>query len=119
MEIRFYNPQLDSPEVAMFIATRLKKIRKIENLSQQQLADKAYVSLYTIKKFEKTGECSFLTLIKIARALRYMDDFDKIFRFQDKYLKDYSYDAEQELQKKISKKRIKPSKKSETSADAW
>lgn len=120
MAKRFYSPVMESTEVIEFIAGRLAKIRKIEHLTQQQLADKAYVSLYTIQKFEKTGQCSFLTLVRIARALRYMDDFDKLFRFEDKYLAPYTFDGEKKLLKQANKQRIKAPKKDKAPrTDAW
>lgn len=120
MAKRFYSPVMESQEVTKLIARRLADIRKIERLTQQQLADYAYVSLYTIQKFEKTGECSFLTLVKIARALRYMDDFDKLFRFEDKYLATYTFDGEKELLKQTSKQKIKAPKKDKVPrTDVW
>lgn len=110
MARKFYSPLMDDTDVAKLIASRLTKIRKIEQLTQKQLSERAYISISTIKRFELNGECTFLNLIKIARALNFLDDFDKLFRYQDKYLASYSYDAEQKMMQQANKKRIKKSK---------
>lgn len=119
MATMFYNPLMQSEELILLIATRLANIRKLENLTQQQLADKAYVSLYTVQRFEKTGECSFLNLVKIARALQCMEEFDKLFKYSDKYLPSYTYDGERKLMKQIKKQRIRPTKKDENPTEPW
>jgi transcriptional regulator with XRE-family HTH domain len=61
------------------IIHRVRKRRKEAKLSQQELAQKAGVSLGSLKRFENQGEISLSSLIKLAFALGYEDDFNQLF----------------------------------------
>lgn len=56
-------------EMALNLATRFKKIRKIKNITQKDLSLRSNVSYGTIKRFETTGEISLYSLIKLCVAL--------------------------------------------------
>lgn len=66
-------------EVNKDIASRMSKRRKEKKITQVQLAKNSDVSLGSIKRFERTGEISLSSLIKIAFALGCEDDFDGLF----------------------------------------
>lgn len=66
-------------EVAATLAKRIKKIRKRKKITQVQLAQRANVSYGTLKKFEQTGEISFVSLIKIAMELNVLDEIKELF----------------------------------------
>jgi len=66
----------------MGIVERMRKRRKEKGFSQQKLASKAGVSLGSLKRFEQTGEISLSSLIRIAFALGYEDDFEQLFSRQ-------------------------------------
>ncbi len=66
-------------EIAKEIAEREKKKRKRRNITQEEMSRKTGVSLGTIKRFEQTGEISFVTLLKIADVLGEMNDFQALF----------------------------------------
>jgi len=71
---------LKSPsEINMDIAKRISARRKEKKITQQMLSTRADVSLGSIKRFERTGEISLSSLIKIAFALGLEDDFDSLF----------------------------------------
>ncbi|MCC8101327.1 MAG: helix-turn-helix transcriptional regulator [Clostridiales bacterium] len=53
--------------------------RKEKKITQVQLAKYSDVSLGSIKRFERTGEISLSSLIKIAFALGCQDDFNALF----------------------------------------
>ncbi|MFT3982863.1 MAG: helix-turn-helix transcriptional regulator [Lachnospiraceae bacterium] len=61
------------------IAKRMSERRKEKKITQIRLADSSDVSLGSIKRFERTGEISLSSLIKIAFALGYENDFDELF----------------------------------------
>lgn len=61
------------------LAERAREKRKYMKLTQMQLADKSGVSLSSLKRFEKTGEISLSSLLKIAMALDSLKNFEKIF----------------------------------------
>lgn len=61
------------------IARRVRERRKEKKLSQVRLSERSNVSLGSLKRFERTGEISLSSLIKIAFALGCEDDFDFLF----------------------------------------
>lgn len=63
----------------MEIAKRMQKKRKANKLTQEQLAQRSGVSLGSIKRFERSGEISLSSLVKIAFILDCEDDFDALF----------------------------------------
>lgn len=73
-----------APEICMSVAMRVKKRRLELNLTQQGLALRADVNIETYRRFERTGEISFLNLAKIAFVLEALNDFDLLF-LQKKY----------------------------------
>lgn len=66
-------------EVMLEISSREKKLRKKQKITQAELAKKTGVSLGSLKRFEQTGEISLSALLKIARFLDVLNDFDLIF----------------------------------------
>lgn len=71
---------LKSPnDVNREIAMRMRGRRKEQKLSQVKLSERSDVSLGSIKRFERTGEISLSSLIKIAFALGCEEDFDNLF----------------------------------------
>ena len=62
------------------IALKHKKLRKLQGLSQQELAERSGVSFGSIKRFETTGQISFESLLKLAHILTRLEDFDSIFK---------------------------------------
>ncbi len=75
------------------LVTRFKKRRKEMGLTQRQMAERSGVTYASLRRFEQTGEISFVSLIKLAKALRCMDDFNGLFKTPIiKDLKDYKND---------------------------
>ena len=56
-------------EIALELVGRIKAIRKVKNISQLDLAKQSNVSYGSIKRFERTGEISLFSLIKICVTL--------------------------------------------------
>lgn len=50
------------------------------NLSQQTLSERSGVSYGVLKKFERTGQISLESLLKIALALGTLDEFNNLFK---------------------------------------
>ena len=74
----FFN--LKTPyEVSIKIAEKAKAKRKYMKLTQQQLSDKSGVSLGSLKRFERTGEISLSSLLKIALVLDSLKEFERLF----------------------------------------
>ncbi len=64
------------------LVNRIIKRRKEHKYSQQRLAELSGVSYASIRRFEKTGEISLKSLLKIANALDCLEDFDSLFKRQ-------------------------------------
>ena len=59
-----------SDEITRAIAMRLKRRRLAHQLTQQGLANRSGVSLGTLKKFERTGQISLQSFVRLAIALQ-------------------------------------------------
>ncbi len=76
--VTYYEKQLE-------IAKRVVVIRKNKKVSQQRLSVISGVSYASIRRFEKTGDISFASLVKIAMALQLYDDLDNLFKNRRNY----------------------------------
>jgi len=71
---------LKSPgDIELEIAARVKKRRKEKKITQKGLSVRSAVSLGSIKRFERLGEISLSSLIRISFALDCVEDFDNLF----------------------------------------
>lgn len=70
---------MSSPEVAQHIAKQAQMARLVLNFSQKTLAERSGVSYGTLKKFERTGEISLASLLKIALSLGCLEQFQNLF----------------------------------------
>lgn len=77
--LSFINPD----DATHQIAERVKQIRLANNFSRKTLAERSGVSEASIKRFETTGEIALLSLAKLAFALGFLQEFDKLFIPQD------------------------------------
>lgn len=56
-------------EMAMDAAKRFRKVRTSKKVTMKELSERSGVPYSTIRRFESTGEISFLSLIKMTSAL--------------------------------------------------
>ena len=76
--------QLKYPiETAKDIAQKEKAKRKKRKLTQKELSARSGVSLASLKRFEQTGEISFVSLLKIAFILDETENFEALFTNQE------------------------------------
>ncbi|MBO6280477.1 MAG: helix-turn-helix transcriptional regulator [Bacilli bacterium] len=76
--VTYYEKQLE-------IAKRFVAIRKSKKISQQRLSVLSGVSYASIRRFEKTGDISLSSLVKLALALQLYDDLDNLFKIHQEY----------------------------------
>ena len=76
--VTYYEKQIE-------IAKRFVVIRKNRKISQQRLASISGVSYASIRRFEKTGDISLSSLVKLALALQLYDDLDNLFKTRKEY----------------------------------
>lgn len=61
---------LETPsEMAANVAERFRKVRRSKRITIKNLSESSGVPYSTIRRFESTGEISFLSLVKITSAL--------------------------------------------------
>ncbi len=72
-------------EVQLEITKRFITIRKNRKISQLRLSEISGVSYASIRRFEKTGDISFASLVKLAIALRLYDDLNNLFKVHKEY----------------------------------
>lgn len=65
-------------DVQQELAARFKTRRLHLNLSQEGLAQRAGVSWGSLKRFERTGQISLESLLKLSLALDSLMDFDQV-----------------------------------------
>lgn len=66
-------------EISIEIAEKARAKRKYMKLTQLQLAERSGVSLGSVKRFERTGEISLSSLLKIALVLDSLKEFENLF----------------------------------------
>lgn len=71
--------QKTGTELCLEVASRVRARRKELGLTQVNFAKKAGMSLGSYKRFEQTGQISFLSLANIGVVLRCEQDFDELF----------------------------------------
>ncbi len=57
----------------------MRTIRRKRKMSQKKLSELSGVSLGSVKRFERSGEISFLSLIKITFALGLNEELERLF----------------------------------------
>ena len=71
---------LDMPsDIAIRLATKLKSIRKRRKITQKQMAARSNVSYATLRKFEKTGQISLESFIKLSMELGLTSELNNLF----------------------------------------
>ena len=73
-------PHKPSPEIAFEIAKRLKTLRLLRAWTREKLAKEADINVYTLKRFERTGQISFERLLAIASALDVLQECERLFK---------------------------------------
>ena len=76
--VTYYEKQLE-------IAKRFVTIRKNRKVSQKRLSVLSGVSYASIRRFEKCGDISLSSLVKLALALQLYEDLDNLFKRRKEY----------------------------------
>lgn len=66
-------------EVSLRIAKQVQAKRLSLNYSQRTLAHRSGVSYGALKKFERTGQISLVSLLKLALTVECLEAFDNLF----------------------------------------
>lgn len=70
---------LSSEAVCAELGARVKRLRLMRNLSQQEVADMVLASLSSVRRLESHGQGSLLLLVRVANAVQAVGQFDSLF----------------------------------------
>ena len=71
---------LKSPnEIALDVAKRFRKVRKTKGITIKELSERSGVPYSTIRRFESTGELSFVALAKLSVAMNEDGQIEALF----------------------------------------
>ena len=68
-----------SDEITAELGLRLKAVRLSQSLTQADLAERAGVSVGTVKSIERTGQTSVTSLVRVVQALGLTDQLQSLF----------------------------------------
>ena len=70
----------DTPsDITKRLAEDIKKVRKRKKITQQQLAARSNVSYATLRKFERTGQISLESFVKLTMELGFAGELGDLF----------------------------------------
>lgn len=67
------------PQLALSVAQRVRRRRLDRAWTQRELAERAGMSLSSLRRFERTGEVSFASLVRLAVALDALEGLAALF----------------------------------------
>lgn len=79
-DISEFVPVVTEQSVIADLVKRVKLRRKELGLTQRVLAQRSGVSLGSLRRFELSGEISLSSLVKIARVIGCLTDFNELFK---------------------------------------
>lgn len=62
-------PRLDTTEVCQYLASKVRRERRLRRLSQAAFAEQAGIPLRTYKRFETHGQANLETFVRVLQAL--------------------------------------------------
>ena len=78
-----YSLSTTPTDISKALAERHKTLRKHLKISQAEMAERSGVSLGSLKRFERTGQISLESLLKLAHLMNRLGDFEGIFQTKE------------------------------------
>lgn len=75
-------------EIASALGERLREQRLLKNLTQEELARMAGVSIGAIRKLERDGQTSMNTFLRVTQALGLTPELDPLFQKRARSIED-------------------------------
>ena len=73
-----YSLETTPQEVSKALVEKHRALRKQLKMSQEEMAERAGLSLGSLKRFENTGKISLDSLLKLMHLLGRLNEFDKV-----------------------------------------
>jgi transcriptional regulator with XRE-family HTH domain len=70
---------LSADDICSELGGRIKRLRLVQNLSQQQLADMTQSSLSSVRRLEAYGQGSLEFIVRVGQALQVVDQLENLF----------------------------------------
>jgi len=67
-------------EIQVILSQRVKRLRLINEWTQAELAERAGITLASLKRFESTGKISIERLLQLAMALGRLNELMQLFQ---------------------------------------
>lgn len=100
-------PTIKPPaKIMQELAERIKALRLRKKWSRQELADYADVNVYSLKRFETTGQISLQRFLALCFALGVLDELDHILKPRER-ISVKSWTAPQNKLRQRGRRRIK------------
>lgn len=77
--MRKYSLRKTPKETRHELAAKHRRLRKDCGWTQAETAERADVSLGSLKRFEQTGKISLENLLRLAHLFGRLEDFDRVF----------------------------------------
>lgn len=87
-----YGIEKTPKQVMLQLGDRVRKLRKIQKMSRQELADRSGVPAPTLRKFEQTGSISLESLLKLVTVFGRLEEFEQLLEPNDLESKRYLFD---------------------------
>lgn len=72
--------QEGATEIGFQIAQQIRQLRLARQWSREELAERAQINVYTLKRFERTGQIALERLLRICEILNLLEDVVRIFK---------------------------------------
>lgn len=92
-------------EIQATLVQRLRIHRLAQSLSQAQLASMAGLSLGAVRKFERDGQSTLETFIRVVQTLGLVQELDTLFEYRQTSI------AQMEVAQAVSKRQRAPRKR--------
>lgn len=71
---------MSNEAICKLLGERVKRLRLMRNLTQQQVADMTAASLSSVRRLESQGQSSLRMLVDVACALQALDHLSELFQ---------------------------------------
>ncbi len=73
-----FNIQKQPNDILVDVAQKVRRLRRTNKWSQEELANRSGVSLGSLKRLESTGQISFIFLLKLANVFGRLEEFESL-----------------------------------------
>src|SRR5690625_1986994 len=80
-------------EIARILGQRLRTRRLLQNVTQEDLAQRAGLSVGTIRRLEDEGRCSLFTLLTVVKTLGITQELEHLMEHTNTSIRELEHEA--------------------------